>query len=90
MKILRDFKCTQCGLCCQNISKILPEFDLGNGVCKYYDPEVKLCTIYEDRPLVCRVKEYWLLGNTGLSWKEWCNLNYQVCQKLQENNKTLM
>lgn len=86
MKILRDFKCTQCGLCCQNISKILPEFDLGNGTCKYYDPDTKLCTIYEDRPLVCRVKDYWLLNDTGLSWKEWCDLNYQVCQKLQEEN----
>jgi len=46
------FPCTSCGLCCQNIGGIkeLKEFDLGNGICKYFDFGNRKCSIYEDRP----------------------------------------
>ena len=87
MQIIRDFKCTRCGLCCQHISHVLPEFDTdGTGVCCHYDPETKLCRIYESRPLICRVKETWQQGYTGMGWNEWCELNYAACKKLQKYN----
>ena len=46
------FPCTGCGLCCQNITNIeeLKEYDLGNGVCKYFDSISNKCKIYDDRP----------------------------------------
>ena len=86
MKIKRDFRCTQCGLCCQCISELLPEFDLGNGTCKWYNPETHLCEIYDDRPLICNVKRIWeeVLREKGISWKDWCDENYACCKKLQE------
>ncbi len=45
------FPCTGCGLCCQNIATVkeLKEFDLGNGVCKFFDIKclnlLKICQI---------------------------------------------
>ena len=51
------FPCTKCGLCCQNISSIpeLKDYDLGTGICKYFDSITNGCEIYENRPLICRV-----------------------------------
>ena len=51
------FPCTGCGLCCQNIATVkeLKEFDLGNGVCKFFDMKTNSCTIYESRPDICKV-----------------------------------
>jgi len=51
------FPCTSCGLCCQNISTVneLKEFDLGNGVCKFFNQSSNACQIYETRPAICRV-----------------------------------
>ena len=51
------FPCTNCGLCCQNISSVyeLKEFDLGNGICKYFDNMSNNCSIYDIRPNICRI-----------------------------------
>lgn len=51
------FPCTECGLCCQQIQNIveLKEFHLGDGVCIYYQDQK--CSIYENRPIVCRVDD---------------------------------
>lgn len=51
------FPCTSCGLCCQNISKIknLKNYDLGNGICKYFNSIDNSCKIYNKRPDICSV-----------------------------------
>ena len=51
------FPCTICGLCCQNISAIeeLKSYDLGDGICKYFDVTSNSCTIYNDRPNICKI-----------------------------------
>lgn len=82
-----NFPCTNCGLCCQNISlvKELKEFDLGNGVCKYYDEVSKNCLIYNERPDICKVdKMYDLIYHKEFSRKKFYKLNAQVCNSLQE------
>lgn len=49
------FSCSQCGECCRHINLVpaLAAFDTGTGVCKYLAGN--LCSIYDTRPLICRV-----------------------------------
>lgn len=81
------FPCNSCGLCCQNISQIkeLKDFDLGDGVCKYFNKEDNSCKIYEIRPNICRVDimfeiEYFKYYEQ----KEFYRLNAKACNMLQE------
>ena len=84
------FPCTSCGLCCQNISNIkdLKEYDLGNGTCKYLDSISNLCTIYENRPDICRVdKMFDLVYSSEFTQEEFYIENAKVCNNLQEKYK---
>lgn len=80
-----SFKCTKCGLCCRNIHNIpqLAAFDLGNGVCKYL--KNNLCSIYEERPEICRVDYmYELYFKDKMSLEEYYRYNHLGCMKLQD------
>jgi len=84
------FPCTSCGLCCQNISNIkeLERYDLGNGICKYFDSISNLCTIYENRPDICRVdKMFDLVYSKEFTQEEFYIGNAKVCNDLQEQYK---
>jgi Fe-S-cluster containining protein len=84
------FPCTSCGLCCQNISNIkeLKDFDLGNGICKYFDSLSNSCSIYENRPVICRVDEmYDIEYNKYFTKKDFYIQNAMVCNKLQDKYK---
>lgn len=81
------FKCDKCGLCCTqlNESSIYRELDRGDGVCKYFDEEVRLCKIYYNRPLLCNIDEaYEKCFKWSISKEEYYQLNYEVCKKLKE------
>ena len=42
-----------------------------------------MCLIYTDRPLVCRVEEYYSQNLSHLfEWNEFVNINLEICQKL--------
>lgn len=72
-----------------NIGSIdqLKEFDLGNGVCKYYDIVTKECNIYDARPTICRVDEMFeIVYKNSYTKLEFYRLNAEVCNKLQEAN----
>lgn len=78
------FKCDQCGECCRNLQKspIYNELHNGNGVCRYLKGNI--CTIYENRPLLCRVDEYYgLMLKDQLSYEEYLELNYKYCKELK-------
>lgn len=84
------FPCTMCGICCQNISHIkeLESFDLGNGVCKYFDLITKGCTIYDIRPNICRIdKMYELEYYKKFTKSDFYNLNAEACNRMQESYK---
>lgn len=51
------FKCDKCGECCRHLdeSELYQEIDRGDGVCKFLTDN--LCSIYDKRPLLCRVDE---------------------------------
>ena len=86
MSKLEPFPCTACGLCCKKVhlSEQTSWLNRGDGVCRYFDEQTNLCTIYEQRPLVCRVEEYYLQHLTQhYSWQEFVRINLEVCQRFQ-------
>lgn len=60
--------------------------DPGNGVCKFLDQDTNLCTIYEDRPLICRVDDLYneVQLSKSISKRDWHRVNEKICKKLQE------
>ena len=79
------FQCSKCGKCCKNINKsnLYKELDRGDGVCVYLDGN--LCSIYENRPLLCRIDEsYDVYFKEKYSKEDYYQLNYNACEKLQE------
>ena len=84
-KILSPFPCTACGKCCQNVDKSEQTkfVDRGDGTCYHFDENTKLCLIYENRPLVCRVEQYYQTYLKEIyEWEEFVKLNLEICQKL--------
>lgn len=78
-----------CGCCCRGLddSKVHAELDRGDGVCRYLDGN--LCSIYEDRPQICRVDElYDLLYKNSMTWEEYNQLQYEVCKRLKEQDRS--
>ncbi len=47
--------CDKCGICCKNLklSDVYINLHNGDGICRYLDLETNLCTIYENRPILC-------------------------------------
>lgn len=79
------FQCDKCGMCCRNLDKneLYKELDQGDGVCRYLTGN--LCSIYEQRPLLCRVDEsYEKLFRGKMSLEEYYELNYSACRALKK------
>ena len=82
------FECDACGHCCRNLnnSPIYSELDRGDGTCKYLIGD--LCSIYENRPLICRVDEsYEKFFKDVMSLEEYYKLNCEACIRLKEEAK---
>ena len=93
MRIIRKFDCSCCGACCKNldlITDLVPELaDLcgPGGVCIYLDPETNLCTIYDKRPLCCRVDEqYDLHFKDKMSRSEYYKMQRELCKLLNNTD----
>ena len=79
------FQCDKCGACCRNLNKspIYNELHSGDGICKYLKDN--LCSIYENRPLLCRVDEcYEIIFKEKLSYENYIQLNYEYCNMLKD------
>ena len=79
------FKCDCCGECCRNLnmSAIYSELDRGDGCCTYLIGN--RCSIYESRPLLCRIDEsYYVFFKETLTLETYYNFNYEVCNKLKK------
>lgn len=82
------FVCNQCGECCRNLDKseLYNDLDRGDGVCIFL--ENNRCSIYQNRPLLCRIDEcYEEYFMTQYSLEEYYRLNYEVCRKLQSKKQ---
>lgn len=78
------FHCDKCGQCCRHIggNPLYADLDRGDGICKYL--EGNLCTIYDTRPLLCRIDEaYDIYFASLMTKKEYYRLNYNACKKLK-------
>jgi Fe-S-cluster containining protein len=76
-----------CGTCCQNIggSALYGDLDDGRGVCRFFDEVTKLCTVYEKRPLKCRVEDcYETFFMEIMSKDDFYKINYQACKDMQK------
>ena len=79
------FPCTQCGLCCKNIDKVpqLDGYHAGDGICFHYNENVG-CTIYANRPDVCRVDEgYQKFFSLLMTKQDYYIKNAQICNQMQ-------
>lgn len=79
------FKCDKCGECCRHLdhSELYRELDRGDGVCKYLVQN--LCSIYDERPLLCRVDEsYDAYFKSIMTKDEYYRLNYEGCKRIKE------
>lgn len=80
------FECNQCGECCRhlNLSPLYAELDRGDGICRFL--KGNLCSIYELRPLICRVDESFdAFFQNAMSREEYYRLNYEACRKMKRH-----
>lgn len=81
------FPCNSCGLCCRIVGKNPAGAFLnrGDGICRYLNLENNQCTIYENRPMICRVKEFYLSNlQQQISWTKFIDENVKICHQLQK------
>ena len=78
-----DFLCSKCGACCLVAgTKGMP--NRGDGACIYLTKD-NLCSVYDKRPLECRVKDSALIikkQNKDFSIKEYYKANTKACHQL--------
>lgn len=82
------FHCDMCGQCCRNLSKsdLYAFLNRGDGICKYL--KGNLCSIYKNRPLLCRVDEsYYAYFQDKYTIDEYYRINYEGCIKLKNNHQ---
>ena len=79
------FYCDRCGACCRHLelSPLYRELDRGDGICKYLSGN--LCSIYENRPLLCRVDaSYDAFFKDAMSRETYYKPNYVSCNELKK------
>lgn len=84
---LTPFPCSACGQCCRRVnqSEETAFLDRSDGICRHFDEEAHLCTIYEERPLVCRVEDYYRARLAEvIPWQEFVRINVAICHHLQQ------
>ncbi len=78
------FECDCCGCCCKNLDKseLYADLDRGDGTCIYLAGN--LCSIYDERPLLCRVDEcYERYFCEFMEYEEYYRLNKEECKNLK-------
>jgi Fe-S-cluster containining protein len=80
------FSCDKCGKCCKNLNKspVYADLDIGNGTCRYLN--ANLCSIYNKRPLLCRIDEcYELFYKDKMTRNEFYKVNHDFCIKIKKS-----
>ena len=82
-----NFPCDACGKCCRNLhlSSELNYLNRGDGVCKYLNEKNNRCSVYEERPEICRVDlQYKKHFATIYSWDKFVEMNVAICKELKK------
>lgn len=80
------FPCIKCGLCCKNLDKspVYSYLNRGDGTCINFDSATQLCSVYEVRPLICRVEEYYEKNLSAVMSRDgYIEANIQACRDIQ-------
>ena len=82
---ITPFPCNSCGKCCRrvNLSELTIYLDRGDGVCQNFNEVSNLCNVYSERPLICRVEDYYktyLIDQIG--WDDFVKINMNICADL--------
>ena len=74
------FPCTECGCCCRLVGRIkdFPFKTKQDGSCEKF--EDNKCTIYKDRPSICRVDEQ--IERSGMGKEQGYKATVAICNKL--------
>ena len=86
---MKMFPCEKCGCCCRQVGKTFlgKSMALPDDSCKYLDKEKNLCTIYAERPIICRVDEWYETHlYKEMSREKYYRLNKEICSQLQAKN----
>ena len=85
-----NFPCSGCGCCCKRVGliPIIPGFDFpyksdSTGKCEMLDDNNK-CTIYETRPLICRIDSS--AKYFDMSKKQYRKLNIVHCNMMMDED----
>ncbi len=86
------FQCQKCGKCC-TIFHVFPEdseirtaLDSGDGTCRYFDRESRLCTIYDSRPLICNNERYYAeCLKDSITREEFDAILSEYCEKIRSD-----
>lgn len=81
---MMKFPCTQCGACCSSIEGIdfLAQYNQNGQCIKLVDHQ---CSIYEERPLLCRIDEaYDEIFSKHMTRQAFYEQNAKACNQLQE------
>tara|TARA_R100000278_G_C5409618_1_gene142569 strand:+ start:147 stop:452 length:306 start_codon:yes stop_codon:yes gene_type:complete len=81
VKNISQFKCSNCGACCRNVEGI-KELESTNGICNNLDLKTNTCKIYNERPSICRVNDYYYNNKINMSLKQWHIMNTKACHIL--------
>ena len=87
----QPFPCNSCGQCCRRVALSIQTayLDRGDGVCRHFDEPTSLCSIYEERPLICRVEDYYKAYlSEQISWTQFVQINVEICQQWQQTDET--
>lgn len=82
------FPCSQCGACCRRLrlSALYAGLDRGDGVCRYLHDN--LCSIYEERPLLCRIEEgYEAFYRDIMDHDTYWQITLSYCAQFQNEEK---
>jgi Fe-S-cluster containining protein len=85
--MIEAFPCNSCGACCKSIrlSTQTDWLDRGDGVCRYFDDQQNICSIYENRPEICNVRVmYEKHYQSQFNWSEFVLVNQKACEALLE------
>ncbi len=84
------FECDCCGLCCMNLKKsvLYSDLDRGDGICRYFNMDTRLCNIYKHRPDKCNIdRTYDLCFKDSMTKEDYYKLNYEACESLKKGDK---
>ncbi|MEE4565838.1 hypothetical protein V2U88_25660 [Paenibacillus polymyxa] len=80
-----SFPCNGCSLCCSKLDRVpeLAFYDRGDGICIHLRDQQ--CSIYDDRPKLCRVDEmYETFFKKHYDRTTFYIENLKVCRSMQE------